>query len=97
MDRKKVFRQNNNKKLCEYLSKRKCVDCGEKNIVVLEFDHIENKVKEISRLIRNNAWGIVLKEIEKCEVVCSNCHKIRTAIEQNWYKLRYKKEKEVEL
>ncbi len=32
----------------------------------------------VSRLVNNSTWENVLKEIEKCDVVCANCHKIRT-------------------
>jgi hypothetical protein len=33
-------------------------------------------------------WSLdmIKKEIDKCEVRCSNCHKIRTSICQDWYK-----------
>jgi hypothetical protein len=54
-----------------------CKDCGyNAHHVALDFDHItDNKTLNVS-----NAKSIkqALKEIEKCEVVCSNCHRIRT-------------------
>lgn len=58
-----------------------CVDCGNTNILVLEFDHLPEHVKSfaISRALRgayNTAKLIV--ELRKCEVVCANCHVIRT-------------------
>lgn len=63
----------------DYLLKNPCVDCGEANPVVLEFDHVRGrKFKDIHTMIRNR-YNIkaITKEIEKCEVRCSNCHKIR--------------------
>jgi hypothetical protein len=56
-----------------------CVDCGESNHIVLDFDHIKNKKYNISRMIHDGfSWAAIKKEIAKCEVVCANCHRIRT-------------------
>lgn len=58
-----------------------CADCGyNKDAYALQFDHIHgDKKKNVSDLIRSDyAWKTVLEEIEKCEVVCANCHAIRT-------------------
>jgi len=64
----------------DYLSKHPCVGCGNKDIRVLDFDHMEGfvKVGNISSLRINNTWETILKEIEKCEVRCKNCHAIMT-------------------
>lgn len=63
----------------DFLEDHPCVDCGETDIVVLEFDHLENKYGTVTGLAK---LGIslenLIKEIEKCEVVCANCHKRRT-------------------
>ena len=71
--------------IVDYLQKHPCVDCGESNIIVLEFDHLPQyeKTTEVTKLAH---WGIkkVIKEIKKCEVVCANCHKIRTATRGKW-------------
>ena len=71
-------------KLLGYLSMHPCVDCGESNPVVLEFDHQEKKKINVSQM-GNYKWESILKEIKKCEVRCSNCHKIKTSQEQGWY------------
>jgi hypothetical protein len=58
-----------------------CVDCGYKgNAQALQFDHTGTDKKEsVSNLIRSDySWETILKEIKKCEVVCANCHAIRT-------------------
>jgi hypothetical protein len=57
-----------------------CADCG-LNFpgYVMDFDHIKgSKVANISVLVNQCARQKLIKEIEKCEVVCSNCHRIRT-------------------
>ena len=56
-----------------------CKDCGETNHIVLDFDHLSNKKYNVSRMIHDGfSWAAIKKEIAKCEVVCSNCHRIRT-------------------
>lgn len=71
----------------EYLQSHPCVNCGESDHVVLHFDHVNpnDKVSEISTMIRNGtAWKNILNEIEKCQVLCANCHMRRTAKQFNW-------------
>jgi len=58
-----------------------CKDCGYKESpYALQFDHIEdNKKASVSNLIRSDyAWSTIKKEMDKCEVVCANCHAVRT-------------------
>lgn len=77
------------KQMLDYLDIHPCIDCKETDPVVLEFDHQRDKTYNISGMMRDGRpWISVLKEIEKCEVVCSNCHKRRTAKQFKWYKLR---------
>lgn len=64
--------------LCGYLRAHPCVDCGETDILVLEFDHLRDKEANVANLMRSG-WKRVQREIEKCEVVCANCHRRRTA------------------
>lgn len=74
--------------LFAYLKEHPCVDCSEADIVVLEFDHLRDKEFNIADgFSRSYNWTRILKEIEKCEVVCANCHKRRTAKRGNWAKL----------
>lgn len=79
--RKKEMRQF----LIDYKSKNPCVDCGEANPLVLEFDHISKNNKSYTiATMHGNSKSKVLKEIEKCEMRCANCHAIKTA--KNYYK-----------
>lgn len=71
----------------EYLSQHPCVDCGESDPVVLEFDHLGGKSFTVSSGIKDRNWNLVLSEIEKCEVVCVNCHRRRTAIRGGFRRL----------
>lgn len=84
--------RNKNKKLnrdyiFEFLKNNPCKMCGESDILVLEFDHLHNKKYNVSEMLaRGCSLGTVKKEIEKCQVLCANCHRRKTAIEQNTYR-----------
>jgi len=57
-----------------------CVDCGyNENPVALDFDHLPGSVKvaQVSHMEGYKKEKIEA-EIAKCEVVCANCHRIRT-------------------
>ena len=60
-----------------------CADCGKFYAwCVMDFDHVSGqKESNISTMISNSVGlSKIKKEIEKCEIVCSNCHRIRTFI-----------------
>ena len=55
-----------------------CMDCGGKfHHSAMDFDHIGDKEFEISK-IYTRSKELLDKEIAKCEIVCSNCHRVRT-------------------
>ena len=84
-----VYRGNARDFVFEYLSNHPCSICGETDPVVLEFHHTGEKSNEVSRLMGRGASLDALKaEIEKCEVVCANCHRRITAEDRGWYKRR---------
>lgn len=88
--RNHLIRNENSIKICEYLSDKFCVDCGENNILVLEFDHIEPKDKSFNvTTALYNSWGTIKKEINKCEIRCCNCHRIRTHHQIKSKRLKY--------
>lgn len=63
---------------------RGCVDCGYRACAeALEFDHLPGteKLGAISDLVTARVpWPVMLAEIAKCEVVCANCHRVRTTM-----------------
>lgn len=90
MKRKKKAIELSQRKIVEYLQKHPCVDCGYSNILALEFDHRNNKESNIATAVANGwSWDRIKKEIDKCDVRCSNCHKIKTAIAGNFYKVAH--------
>jgi hypothetical protein len=72
------------KLLLEFLSLKSCIDCGENDPIVLEFDHKSpnKKFKQISSMLSGHySWDSVLKEIKKCEIRCANCHRRKTYLQ----------------
>lgn len=81
-------RLDNRDSMYRFLSEHSCVDCGEKDIIVLELDHANgNKSFGVADRMTLK-WATLKKEIDKCEVVCANCHKRRTAQKQGWWKAK---------
>jgi ferredoxin len=69
----------------DFLREHRCVDCGERDPVVLEFDHVGDKTAAIAALVSATASVAAIDaEIARCEVVCANCHRRRTARRGPW-------------
>jgi hypothetical protein len=63
--------------ISEYFKTHPCVDCGESDPIVLDFDHVRGeKLYDVSRAVNQGyrLWKVI-QEIEKCEVRCANCHR----------------------
>ena len=75
-EKKAVYRNSIRQFIWSYLSEHPCVDCGETDIDLLEFDHVRGtKIFSIGN--RQNRAGLptIKKEIAKCDVRCANCHR----------------------
>src|SRR5258708_21695369 len=79
--------EDNQKRLADYLRRHPCVDCGQTDIRVLDFDHVRGKKSgEISRMMNIGcSWSTIKAEIAKCEVRCVNCHRARTSESGHWW------------
>ena len=82
--RKRALRLERTIYLLAFFKSHPCTDCGESDPVVLEFDHLDTSIKSfcIGQSLPYRNWQSILDEIEKCEVVCANCHRRRTARRQ---------------
>ena len=78
--RNKVQRVRNREFVMSIKEISECIDCGENNPLVLDFDHVKGKkIKCISDMVRcSYSIDTIKKEIEKCEVRCANCHRVVT-------------------
>lgn len=61
----------------EYKKKQVCEKCGDNRWYILEFHHKDPKQKEstISSMRRGHTLKSIMKEIEKCSILCANCHR----------------------
>jgi 5-methylcytosine-specific restriction endonuclease McrA len=71
----------------EYLASHPCKKCGESDPVVLEFDHLRDKEKNVANLIDDGASIERLeRELSRCQVLCANCHRRKTAKDRGWFR-----------
>lgn len=71
---KKRLYQKNTDFILEYKKDKCCADCGwKKHPEILQFHHIRNKLENISAL-RKKSIPRIKTEIEKCMLLCPNCH-----------------------
>lgn len=80
---RRISYRKSRKEFIIQLKNKPCVDCGLKYPhYVMDFDHRVNSMKRdnISHLVNQNflTYEKILEEIEKCDLVCANCHRIRT-------------------
>lgn len=82
----RAYRERVKAKVIDYLRTHPCVDCGEDDVIVLEFDHVRGKKKRTvaSMLVQGYSFEKILLEIAKCDVRCANCHRRKTAKKGNW-------------
>jgi hypothetical protein len=82
---KRVRQQRLQAYVLEYLGRHPCADCGAADPVVLEFDHVGEKTAHVAALVSDAATKQAVDvEIARCDVVCVNCHRRRTAKRAGW-------------
>jgi hypothetical protein len=88
-ERNPLNRNDLNREIDEYLRAHPCVDCGESDPLVVEFDHRDGlqKPQTVAFLRAKGRRDESLAEIKKCDVRCSNCHQRRTAKQFGWAKM----------
>lgn len=63
------------------LKNRPCADCGiSYPHYVMDFDHLPEfpKLGEVGKLVNQHKFAEAIEESKKCELVCANCHRVRT-------------------
>jgi hypothetical protein len=74
-------REETRRKLWEHKLRNPCVDCGNTDPRVLQFDHVRGeKTCDVTTLAfsKKASWPKIAAEIKKCEVRCANCHALRS-------------------
>lgn len=91
IDKSDKYQKTSATLVLDYLRSHPCVDCGEKDVEVLDFDHLRDKTSSVCRMILSNkSPKLIFEEIAKCAVRCANCHRRKTAREQGWFKISEK-------
>ncbi|TXH11668.1 MAG: hypothetical protein E6R04_01065 [Spirochaetes bacterium] len=89
--RKKQIARNR-EYIASILLDSKCMDCGYSNWIALELDH-RNPTEKHDAVTRMVNDGVMLErikaEVAKCDVVCANCHAIRTAKQFNSWRVGF--------
>jgi len=82
------YRREGREFILEYLETHPCVDCGESDPAVLEFDHVRGKKKHNISSMLKDAYSVsrIKEEIAKCVVRCANCHIRKTRKERGWWR-----------
>ncbi len=75
----KAASKHRNREFIRLMKNRPCKDCGQTfHYSAMDFDHVRGeKVYDVARMTQESL-ELVLSEIDKCDVVCSNCHRYRT-------------------
>jgi hypothetical protein len=77
------LRRRNLEYVFTHLQKSSCIDCGEADLVVLEFDHVGPKRESVMVMVLNeHSLSSLERELASCEVRCANCHRRRTIRQQ---------------
>jgi hypothetical protein len=66
-------------KFAEFKATNSCVTCGENHPATLDFHHVEksHKNKKLHNLVKDgHTWKRIMEEVDKCVVLCANCHRI---------------------
>ncbi|MEO7839280.1 MAG: hypothetical protein ABIU06_08020 [Anaerolineales bacterium] len=70
-----------------YLLTHPCETCGESDIRVLEFHHTGDKDMAVGAMV-SMGYSVqrIQQEIDRCQVLCANCHRKITVEERGWFK-----------
>ena len=88
-ERKELARQVAREFVYNYLLTHPCEHCGENDVRVLEFHHVGDKDMAVGYMV-SGGWSVprIQAEIDKCDVLCANCHRRVTMKERGWYRGR---------
>lgn len=89
-----VKKKSNRKIVLDVKINGSCVDCGQTNPFLLEFDHIKTKTPDrapqkkfvIGDSVTCKTPTALKEEMDKCELRCANCHRIKTLYENGSYR-----------
>lgn len=75
LDRPKLSLKKIRDEVSKLKSDKGCVRCGEKDSACLDYHHLRDKTFNVSTLCAKKNREKIYEEIEKCVVICANCHR----------------------
>jgi hypothetical protein len=78
VERNRVYQAKQKKLWWEFKKTLKCAKCGESHPACIDFHHLDRNDKDkrhVNVLIKNRQYAQAYREVEKCLVVCANCHR----------------------
>jgi hypothetical protein len=87
--RRMALKTEARQRMLEYLQGKSCEECGEADVRTFEFDHLDPSLKSFSvahGIAAALTWDAILAEIQKCRMLCANCHRKHTAEQFGWYR-----------
>jgi hypothetical protein len=91
-DNWRLARENTHKQVADLLKNSACVQCSESKFLTLQFDHIDTSLKEFdisTAITKGRPWHIIKAEIEKCQILCANCHSIKSMHQNNSWRIKF--------
>ena len=85
-ERTALARERNAKFVRDLKESTPCADCGKfYPWYVMDFDHLRDKIADVGTMATQTVVSLktLQEEIDKCEIVCSNCHRVRTFTREN--------------
>lgn len=85
LERNRIFKRKLRLEVSNYLLQHPC-PCGESRPECLDFDHVDpaTKLDNVANLISQGKSTKVWEEIAKCQVLCANCHRVKTSKQFGW-------------
>jgi hypothetical protein len=66
-------------RIATYKIENPCTDCGKHYpSYVMDFDHVRGEKRAGVAQLTTHSWDVIQAEIDKCDLVCANCHRERT-------------------
>lgn len=90
LERSRKSKEKRNQVIRDIKESSPCVDCNiSYPYYIMHFDHLDasEKTDNVNRILKSKALQTTLNEIEKCDLVCANCHSTRTWKRQHGIKL----------
>lgn len=74
-----AYKRKKRQEWWEYKKSLSCARCGASHPAIIDFHHIDKNDKtrlHVNVLVKAGKFGAAFKEIEKCLILCANCHRI---------------------